>query len=113
MPCGHRAAGLDQPSQPDPSGKLDFSTPAHVLFGDYGRQISGAGDLVIADIGQSQGTTPGARFAVYRDMHQAGLPLAAVGEGIVVSVGSDTSLVRLTRTIDAVGTGDLLIPRKR
>ena len=68
---------------------------------------------MVADIGQSQGATPGARFAVYRDMHQAGLPLAAVGEGIVVSVGSDTSLVRLTRAIDAVETGDLLIPRKK
>jgi hypothetical protein len=65
------------------------------------------------DIGQSQGVTPGVRFAVYRDMHDAGLPLAAVGEGIVVSVGSDTSLLRLTQTIVAVETGDLLIPRKK
>jgi hypothetical protein len=97
----------------DTSGTLDFSAPAHVLFGDYGRRTGGAGDLMVADIGQNQGATPGARFAVYRDMHQAGLPLAAVGEGIVVSVGSDTSLVRLTRTIDAVETGDLLIPRKK
>jgi hypothetical protein len=97
----------------DTSGTLDFSAPAHVLFGDYGRRTGGAGDLMVADIGQSQGATPGARFAVYRDMHQAGLPLAAVGEGIVVSVGSDTSLVRLTRAIDAVETGDLLIPRKK
>jgi hypothetical protein len=97
----------------DTSGTLDFSAPAHVLFGDYGRRTGGAGDLMVADIGQSQGATLGARFAVYRDMHQAGLPLAAVGEGIVVSVGSDTSLVRLTRAIDAVETGDLLIPRKK
>jgi hypothetical protein len=97
----------------DTSGRLDFSAPAHILFGDYGRWIGGAGDLMIADIGQSGGVTPGARFAVYRDMHQAGLPLAAVGEGIVVSVGSDTSLVRLTQTVAAVETGDLLIPRKK
>lgn len=97
----------------DTSGTLDFSAPAHILFGDYGRWIGGAGDLMIADIGQSEGVTPGARFAVYRDMHQAGLPLAAVGEGIVVSVGSDTSLVRLTQTVAAVETGDLLIPRKK
>jgi hypothetical protein len=68
---------------------------------------------MVADIGQSQGATPGARFAIYRDVHRAGLPLAAVGEAIVVSAGSDTSLVRLTQTIDAVQTGDLLIPRKK
>jgi hypothetical protein len=41
------------------------------------------------------------------------LPLAAVGEGIIVSVGTDTSLVRVTRATDAVQTGDLLIPRKK
>jgi hypothetical protein len=97
----------------DTSGKLDFSAPAHVLFGDYGRRTGGAGDLMVADIGQSQGATPGARFAIYRDVHRAGLPLAAVGEAIVVSAGSDTSLVRLTQTIDAVQTGDLLIPRNK
>jgi hypothetical protein len=87
--------------------------PAHVLFGDYSRQIGGAGDMMIADIGQRQGAMLGARFAVYRDLHQAGLPLAAVGEAIVVSVGVDSSLVRLTQAADAVQTGDLLIPRNR
>jgi hypothetical protein len=97
----------------DASGTLDFSAPAHVLFGDYGRRAGGAGDLMVADIGQNQGATPGTRFAVYRDMRQAGLPLVAVGEGIVVSVGSNTSLVRLTRASDAVESGDLLIPRKK
>jgi hypothetical protein len=97
----------------DSSGTLDFSTPAHVLFGDHGRWTAGVGDMMVADIGQSQGATPGMRFAVYRDMHQGGLPLAAVGEAIIVSVGSDTSLLRLTRATDVVETGDLLIPRKK
>lgn len=97
----------------DTGGELDFAAPARVLFGDYGRRTGGAGDLMVADVGQSQGATPGARFAVYRDLHVAGVPLVAVGEAIVVSVGDDTSLVRLTRTRDAVETGDLLIPRKR
>jgi hypothetical protein len=97
----------------DTSGTLDFSTPAHVLFGDYGRLNGGVGDMMVADIGQGQGATPGARFAVYRDMQQGGLPLAAVGEAVIVSVGSDTSLLRLTRVTDAVVSGDLLIPRKK
>jgi hypothetical protein len=97
----------------DTSGALDFSMPAHVLFGDYARQIGGAGDMMLADIGQHQGAMLGARFAIYRDLHQAGLPLAAVGEAIVVSVSVDTSLIRLTRVNDAVQTGDLLIPRSR
>jgi hypothetical protein len=97
----------------DTSGTPDFSAPSHILFGDYGRRTGGAGDLMVADVGQNQGAMPGTRFAIYRDLRQAGLPLAAVGEGIIVSVGSDTSLVRLTRATDAVQTGDLLIPRKK
>jgi hypothetical protein len=97
----------------DTTGALDFSMPAHVLFGDYARRIGGTGDMMLADIGQHQGAMLGARFAIYRDLHQAGLPLAAVGEAIVVSVGVDTSLIRLTRVVDAVQTGDLLIPRSR
>ena len=68
---------------------------------------------MVADVGQGQGAVPGTRFAIYRDLRQAGLPLAALGEGIIVSVGSDTSLVRVTQATDAVQTGDLLIPRKK
>jgi hypothetical protein len=96
----------------DASGELDFSSPARVLFGDYGRLTGGLGDMMLADIGQNQGAVPGARYAIYRDLKVPGVPLAAVGEAIVVSVGDTTSLLRLTRTKDAITAGDLLIPRK-
>lgn len=97
----------------DAGGELDFAHPARVLFGDQGKNMSGAGDLVIVDLGESEGVMPGSRFAVYRDVKERGVPLAAIGEAIVISVGEQTSLVRLTRARDAVATGDLLIPRRR
>ena len=97
----------------DASGALDFSSPSRVLFGDYGRLTGGPGDMMLADIGQGQGASPGARYAIYRDVKVPGVPLAAVGEAIVISVGDTTSLLRLTQARDAISSGDLLIPRKR
>ena len=97
----------------DATGELDFSSPSRVLFGDYGRLTGGQGDMMLADIGQGQGAAPGARYAIYRDVKVPGVPLAAVGEAIVISVGDTTSLVRLTQARDAISSGDLLIPRKR
>jgi hypothetical protein len=97
----------------DPAGELDFSSPARVVFGDYGRVTAGRGELVIADSGQGQGVMPGARFAIYRDVHIQGVPLSAVGEAIVISADDSSAVLRLTDTRDAVQSGDLLIPRKR
>jgi hypothetical protein len=96
----------------DTSGELDFSAPGHVLFASDDRVTDGAGGFMVADIGANKGAAPGARFAVYRDLGVAGVPLAAVGEAIVVSAGPDTSVVRLTLARDAVGSGDLLVPHR-
>lgn len=90
---------------------LDFSSPVRVLFGDFGRVSGANGDLMIAERGE--GVQPGARYAIYRDLHVAGVPLAPVGEAVVVSVGDENALVRLTKVRDSVNGGDFLIPRKR
>ncbi len=97
----------------DTSGELDFSAPGHLLFASDDRVTDGVGGFMVADIGANKGAAPGARFAVYRDLGVAGVPLAAVGEAIVVSAGPDTSVVRLTLARDAVASGDLLVPHKR
>jgi hypothetical protein len=96
----------------DTSGELDFSAAGHVLFGDDGRATAGRGDFMIADIGSKRGATPGARYAVYRDLHLYGVPLESVGEALVVLTDADTSVVRLTLSRDAIQSGDLLIRRK-
>ncbi len=96
----------------DAGGALDFSSPVRVLFGEYAHSTVGGGDLVLAEGGRSRELVPGERMAVYRDAHVDGVPLVAIGEAIVISVGDATSLVRLTRSRDAVISGDLLIRRK-
>ena len=96
----------------DTTGTLDFDKPAHVLFGDRHRLSGGAGDFMIIDAGVGRGAEPGARFAIYRDLRVDGVPLAPVGEAIVVLSDANTAVIRLTSTRDVVRQGDLVIPRK-
>jgi len=73
---------------------------------------SGAvGGLMLIDTA-GQPMQPGSRFAVYRDPHTAGMPLASVGEGVVLSVGEKITLTKITRSRDAIVTGDYVVPRK-
>ena len=97
----------------DTQGELDFSAPGRLLFGDNERTAGATGDFMVTDIGETRGAAPGMRFAIYRDVNAPGLPLAVVGEAIVVFTDAETSVVRLTRTRDAIYGGDLLIPRRR
>lgn len=96
----------------DTSGEPDFSMPGRVLFGDNERSAGATGDFMVTDVGETRGAAPGMRFALYRNVGVAGLPLAAVGEAVVVFADSQSSVVRLTRTRDAIYTGDLVIPRR-
>jgi len=96
----------------DTPGQPDFSNLGHVIVGNEDRGSAGAGDFVRIDWGQEHGLTAGARFAIYRDVGINGLPLAAIGEGIVISTGSAMALTRITRSRDAVFSGDYIALRK-
>ena len=93
-------------------GQPDFSNLAHIVTGNEDRAVVGAGDFVLIDWGQAQGLAAGARFAIYRDVGVGGLPLASIGEGVVVSTGSHMALTRVTRTSDAIYSGDYIAFRK-
>src|SRR5262249_45415 len=93
-------------------GEPDFNSLGHVLFGVENHRAGGGGDLMLIDRGSDQGVVPGTRFAVYRDVQTGGVPLWRVGEGVVVSIGKTMSLARITRSRDAVVTGDYVVPRK-
>jgi hypothetical protein len=96
----------------DTNGTPDFSTVGRLLYAEYDKNAAGGRDFMVADIGSARGAVPGARFAVYRDMHVAGLPLQAIGEAIVVAAQPETSVVRFTSARAAVERGDLLVLRK-
>jgi len=102
-------AGIDEA---DTSGALDFSSPAHVLYGDLERIAGAVGDFMLMDHGADDGATAGARFAIFRDLRTGHTPLASVGEAIVVVQGPDVSLVRILSANGPVFSGDYLVPRK-
>jgi hypothetical protein len=96
----------------DARGEPDFSSLGRFVAGESDRATAGAGDFMLIDWGANQGIAPGARLAIYRDVQQNALPLASVGEAVVVSVGPMLSLTRITRARDAVRTGDYVALRK-
>jgi hypothetical protein len=95
----------------DAAGEADFTSPARILFGENERTTGGSGDFMIVDAGSLQGMQPGFRFAIYRDVHQAGIPLALVGEAVAVRVEEKTTVVRITNARDAVQAGDFVARR--
>jgi hypothetical protein len=95
------------------AGQPDFSSLGRVLFGDDQHASVGAGQYILIDRGTEQGVAPGSQFAIYRDLHVSGVPLAAVGEATAVTIGARLALVRVTSTRDAVLSGDLAVPRTK
>jgi hypothetical protein len=96
----------------EPLGELDFGTLNRIVAGVANMTSGAQGSLMLIDRGSDQNTAAGLRFAVYRDLRTTGLPLASVGEGIVLTVGKTMSLARITRSRDAIISGDYVVPRK-
>ncbi len=96
----------------DMSGTPDFEALGRVLFGDQERRAGATGEYMMIDQGTDQGVSPGAHFAVYRDLGPSGFPLASIGELTVVSTGQTLAVARITRARDAVQSGDFVVPRK-
>jgi len=101
--------GADRDEAP---GEPDFTSMGLIVSGNENRSAMGAGDFMLIDRGSDQGMAPGARLALYRDVGAAGMPLTAIGEAVVISTGPTMSLTRITRTRDAVHSGDYFAPRK-
>jgi hypothetical protein len=102
-------AGADRD---DSTGEPDFTSLARVIIGSEEREASAAGDFVLIDRGAAHGIAAGTRLAIYRDVQTPGLPLASVGDAIVISVGPAVALTRITRARDAVLSGDYVAIRK-
>jgi hypothetical protein len=96
----------------DPSGEPNFAALGHVLYRTDEFSIAAPGDFMLIDRGSDHDTELGARFAIYRDLRAGGLPLASVGEGVVVSVGKRLSVLRITAARDAIKSGDFVVPRR-
>jgi hypothetical protein len=92
-------------------GTLDFSTLARVVFGDEERRMAAPGDFMMLNRGSAP-LAPGTRVAVYRDLMTAGVPLVAIGEGVIVSMPNGSPVMRVITARDAVRGGDYIVPRR-
>ena len=101
--------GADRDETP---GEPDFAALGHIVGGDAQRSIVGAGDFALIDRGTDQGVAAGARYAVYRYVGVPGMPLASIGEAMIISTGHTTALARITKAHDAIRSGDYVAPRK-
>lgn len=102
----------DGADRADASGEPDFASLGRILFGHDESRTGAAGDFMLIDRGSGQGVVPGDRLAIYRDHGIAGMPLAPIGEGMVISTAPATAVIRLTLARDAIETGDLVVPRR-
>jgi hypothetical protein len=98
--------------QDAPLGTLDFSSLGRVVSGINEHSAVAPGDLLMVDRGAEQGAKVGDRFAVYRDIKAAGVPLSSVGEGVIVATGKFMAIARITRSSDAIVAGDYVVPGK-
>jgi hypothetical protein len=94
------------------AGQPDFTTLGRIVVGNEDRSTVGAGEFTLIDWGKTQGVVPGARFAIYRNVGANGLPLVSIGEGVVISMGANLALTRITQSRDAVYGGDLVAFRR-
>jgi hypothetical protein len=92
-------------------GELDFASYGRILYGASERRSGSAGEFMLIDRGADKNVAVGSHFAIYRDREVAGLPLTPIGEATAVAVGPAMSLVRITKTRDAVFTHDVVVPR--
>ena len=93
------------------TGSLDFSSLGRVLFGDEERRIAAPGDFMMLARGDAP-MAPGTRVAVYRDLQTPGVPLVAIGEGVIVSMQNDSPVMRVISARDAIRGGDYVVMHK-
>jgi hypothetical protein len=93
-------------------GEPQFEDPAHIVFGELGREIAGPKQLMVIDRGLNQGVVRGQRFTVFRRAVSGGGPIVRVGDGVIAAVRPQSATIQIERVSDAVVVGDLVALHK-
>jgi hypothetical protein len=117
--CGEFMAGdAIQPFDPQPvvtaqaAGEPQFDDPAHIVFGELGRELAGPKQLMVIDRGLTQNVTRGQRFTVFRRSLGDHGPVTRIADGIVMVVRPQSSTIQIERVSDVVSVGDLVALHK-
>ena len=94
--------------------KPDFSDRATILQGTDSKVMFGDGDIMSIERGSTHGVVIGARYAIYRDPRTGteGMPLFYLADAVVMEVGPVTSKLVIVKSVDAVTTADVAVPRR-
>jgi hypothetical protein len=125
------AVDLPLPETAFPPLYPDFNDRANIIFGADNRVLFGDGDVFSIDRGAAQGVQTGHRYAIYRDFQppsghrtsmlgsmkyggdvQHVLPLVYMGDVVVLTVLEQTSKVVVTKAVDGIQVGDIVVPRR-
>ena len=113
--CGELYAGdTVEPFDPLPmwrttaAGAPQFDAPAHVIFGENGRQMGAPQQLMVIDRGTTHGAERGQRVTIFRRPQGERGPVSTVADAIVIAVRSDSATIRIERASDAVLIGDMV-----
>jgi hypothetical protein len=85
----------------------DYAHPARIVMGDEKQQTGAAGTLMLINRGTDHGIRAGQALTIYRETLAGAGPVLNVGEGTILSVRPQTSLIRIDSSRDAVYVGDL------
>jgi quercetin dioxygenase-like cupin family protein len=91
-----------------PAGAPDFERPGLVILGDERRQLGGEGSVMVIDRGTDHGVVNGQHLTVFRHAIDAAGPVVTIGTAVVVSTRPDTSLMRISKSREAIQVGDLV-----
>jgi hypothetical protein len=93
---------------PQPQGEPQFDDPAHVVFGELGREMGTPRELMVIDRGFSRGVVRGQRITIFRRSHGSQGPVVRVGHGTIMAVRAQSATMQIDAANDAVTVGDMV-----
>jgi hypothetical protein len=90
------------------AGEPDYANPGRLILGDDRRQMGATGDFMVFDRGSDHGLRNGQRLTIFRETAGGLGPVARVGEATAMVVSSETTVVRIDKSTDAIYVGDLV-----
>ena len=90
------------------AGTPHFDEPAHITFGEHGQKAAATGQMMVIDRGIMQGVQRGQRLTIFRLTTSTLRPHETIGDGVIVSVRSDSATLKIERSTDAITVGDLV-----
>jgi hypothetical protein len=97
---------------PGPVGTPAYDDAARILFAEPGQMMGAAMRLMVIDRGTGHGVESGQRLTLFR-RKDADAPRFVLGEGIVISVRSQSATIRVLRSTDAIEFGDWAAPQRQ